>query len=388
MEASKVKHTPATVMALFDETVVLKETRNEHGFIAAGEADSWFKLIELFRSKVDRDQTALNKHEVAGRGILYKQLADAYKIGLELISDKDLHALKRLAYDHSISRRDFKDDVSPWVYIVKLLYGQWIDTRKWTDVERQENGKKVGLKTDEVKQFVFNKDAPDGQRSVYQAWSPNRSAEKYAVVFRYLHDNNITVDEAASFIENYKHETHGNRLRGIEAAGRAAAQQNTTQKPKSQAVIDKQNGYVARAEARKNWNVFAVEMPNTFPSSHTYARAILKQEGKELLVILVDDADKPMAESAYINQAIKLGKPLLDKENEQAAERQKQLDAVKPQAKQSMEYLAGSDKLAALVADGDDAAEIDAEIQALLDRRRAKLAGTKALEGFTVAEAN
>lgn len=377
MEESKAKHTPTTVMALFDETVAMKEDRNEYG-IAKSESDNWNTVIELFRSKVGRDQIALNKHEVAGRSILYKQLADAYKIGLELISDEQKKTLKRLAYDHSIS--EFKDGVSPWVYIVKLLYGQWIDTSKWTDIERQENGKKLGLKTDDVKKFVFDKDAPDGELSVYQVWAPNRSAEKYAVAFRYMHDNGVTPDEVASYIEGYSHETHGNRLRGIEAAGRAAAPQNTTQKQPSEAVIKKRNDYVARAEARKNWNVFAVEKPNTFPSGHTYARAILKQESNELVIILVDDADKPMAESAYVSQAVKLGKPLLDAEQQQEADRQAEIDAAKPEAASVAGW--ATHYAAEAIADGDDAAEINADMEAYFKARAAKRAGTRALEDF------
>ena len=408
---TKSKSKQPNINTMLDETVALMNQRKHKNMSIGTEAQNWFALVQTFRSKVEKDQGILNRHEVAGRAILYSQLADAYKIGLELVNDKYLAAISSLLHHHSIAgakkaidvarnnrtdrewnaknpdaiQRELKEEISPWVQVVKLLYGKWIDTTKMTATEKKAYAKAISIKGD-LNQFATVKNPADEAKSVYQEWLPNRSAEKYAVVFRYMHDNGITPEDVASYIDTFNVSPYGTKLLGIERAGRAAANAGKTAKPESKEVIDKRNEYVARAEARKNWNVFAVEKPNTFPSKFTYARAVLKQEGDELVIIVLDDAAKPMEESAYVNLAVKLGKPLLDKENEQAAERQAALDAVKPQAMQSMNYLAGSDKLAALVADGDDAAEIDAEIQALLDRRAARLAGTKALEEFADME--
>ncbi|BDD65034.1 hypothetical protein Sj15T_00550 [Sphingobium sp. TA15] len=284
-------------------------------------------------------------------------------------------------------QRELQEEISPWVQVVKLLYGKWIDTTKMTDTEKKAYAETIGIKGN-LSQFATIKNPAAEAKSAYQEWSPNRSAEKYAVVFRYMHDNGITPDEVASYIETFNLSPYGAKLLGIERAGRAAANAGKTAKPESKEVIDKRNAYVARAEARKNWNVFAVEKPNTFPSKLTYARAVLKQEGDELVIILVDDADKPMEESAYVNLAVKLGKPLLDKENEQAAERSKQVDEASKSRELHLTHGPLARKLAELKADGADGGAIAEKVMALLEAEEKKLAGTKAIEGFADMEAN
>lgn len=396
---------PITFDGLLRDTMSLEKTNT---------VDDWMALVEAFRGEVTKTQKTLSKHEVAGRSILYKQLADAYKIGLELISDanpdqttkyvQNFRVLRHLMYRHSMSKatknldvistnnhnrlwnsenpdepqRELEPEISPWVYIVKLLYGQWADSRKWTDVERQENGKSVGLNTDDVRDFLFNKDAPDVQPTSYQVWTANRSAEKYAVVFRYLHSQGKTPDEVASFIENYSHPTHGNRLRGIEAAGRAEANAGTVAKEPSKAVIDQRNAYVVRAENRKNLDVFAVEKPNTWPSKVAYAKAVLKVDGDELVIV----GFKEMDEKAYTNHAVKLGKPLLDEENKKAAKKKAEVESVMGQAVTSMKSEGIDRDIAELEIEGGDSDEIYAEINDMIARRKTALANSKAIEGF------
>mgnify|MGYP000958475197 CR=1 FL=1 len=58
--------------------------------------------------------------------------------------------------------------------------------------------------------------------TVFQEFEPNRSAEKYGNVLRYLNRHNVKVDDAADFIANFKHE-EGNALAGIEAVDRKEA---------------------------------------------------------------------------------------------------------------------------------------------------------------------
>ncbi|EWY37483.1 hypothetical protein N825_17890 [Skermanella stibiiresistens SB22] len=53
-------------------------------------------------------------------------------------------------------------------------------------------------------------------------WRHNRSAEKYANVFRYLHDNEVAVEAVALFIENFRSKEYGDKLNGIVAADQAA----------------------------------------------------------------------------------------------------------------------------------------------------------------------
>lgn len=410
---TKSKPKKPNINSMLDETVSLMNQR-KHANIALGdESNNWFNLVQAFRAKIENDQGILNRHEVAGRAILYSQLAEAYKIGLELVNDKYLAALSSLHNYHCIAgakkaidvvrnnrinrewnaqnpdaiQRELQEEVSPWVQVVKLLYGKWIDTTKMTETEKKAYAKTIGIKGN-LSQFATVKNPADEPKSVYQEWLPNRSAEKYAVVFRYMHDNGITPDEVASYIDTFNVSPYGAKLLGIERAGRAAANAGKTTKPESKEVIDKRNAYVARAEARKNWNVFAVEKPNTFPSKLTYARAVLKQEGDELVIILVDEADKPMEESAYVNLAVKMGKPLLDKENEQAAERSEQVKEASESRELHLIHGPLARKLAELKADGADGGAIAEKVMALLEAEEKKLVGTKAIEGFADMEAN
>lgn len=412
---SKPRPVISTISALFDETVSLKNSRDERG-IASGEHESWYKLIQVFRGKVANDQKSLARHEVTGRSMLYSQLSEAYRIGLELINDVNLHeanipsedfrALKRLMTNHSMhksidalsviwknksdrlwnernpdkTQRELKPEISPWVYIVKLLYGKWVDSSKWTDIERQENGKKIGLKTDEVKDFVLHKDAPDEPQTAYQAWSPNRSAEKYAVVFRYLHDHGVAVADVPTFIDSFNDKDHGKKLLGIERAGRAAANLGGTAKPKSQDVINREKSYVRRAEARTNEKVFAFEKPGMWPSKTQYAKAVLKIDGEELVIV----GFKEMTEAAYTNHAISIGKPLAEQDAKDAAKRQDQIDAATPAARSIVNGV--TDYTAEALADGDDADEIRAEMDAYFKARAAKRRATKTISGFAIPD--
>lgn len=418
-ESKPVKSKPApvisTLSALFDETVSLKNGRDERG-MASGEHESWLKLVQVFRSKVANDQKNLVRHELAGRSLLYSQLAEAYKIGLELINDANLHednrpgadfrALRHLMVLHSMHKatdfltaigenkrdrlwnaqnpdkpqRKLKPEISPWVYIVKLLYGKWVDSSKWTDIERQENGKKIGLKTAEVREFIVHKNAPDGTKTAYQEWSPNRSAEKYAVVFRYLHDHGVAVADVPAFIENFNEKDHGKKLFGIEHAGREAAKQAGESKSKSQDVIDKQKSYVTRAEVRSNDKVFAVEKPGMWPTKTNYAKAIVKVVGDELLIVGFTE----MTEAAYINYAVRIGKPLVEQDAKEAAERQAEIDAATPEARS---VVSGVTNFAAeALADGDDADEIRADMDAYFKARAVKRRATKAITGFAIPD--
>ena len=53
-------------------------------------------------------------------------------------------------------------------------------------------------------------------------WRHNRSAEKYANVFRYLSENDVPPETVADFIETFQHKTHGKKLDGIVQADVAA----------------------------------------------------------------------------------------------------------------------------------------------------------------------
>ncbi|EPR18082.1 hypothetical protein M527_14030 [Sphingobium indicum IP26] len=388
---------------------------------SSDETDSWMKLLEAFRGKIAQDQKHLVKHEVAGHAILYGQLADAYRIGLQLISESRFKTLRQLSSRHSIGAahaalnvveqnqinrnwnaanpdedaRTIQPEISPWVYIVKLLYGTWFSTKAMTEIEAQAYGKKIGALTQakrgEVKRhFDLGElapvlEVPEQEKTVYQEWRPNRSSEKYAPVFRYLHNHGITPEDLPAYIETYKVTPHGARLAGIEAASRAEARAGVQPKPKSAEAIQREQDYVERAEHRLNWNVFEIETPPTFPQDFTYARAIIKQEGKSLVIVLTDDRDKPMAETAYTSQAIKLGKPLVEKDKEADKARQDELDAAQPAADSVVIDL--TNMAAQAIANGADPAEIRKHQEEFFRSLNIKQQGTRALGGFATPDA-
>ena len=138
-------------------------------------------LMEQFRTKWDTgkadDSTATRTFELNKRTRLYERLAEAYGIGLTMLDNPE--ALDALLKDWGASERH--PDKNPWVYPVRLLF--WSRT----------SDKKAG-----------------------RALTPDKSAWKYAGVFRYCQEAGITQGEFARKVEAFSMRRFGKKLLGMQ----------------------------------------------------------------------------------------------------------------------------------------------------------------------------
>jgi len=104
-----------------------------------------FQTIHLLN-----DQTEMANFEDGGRNILYNQLAEAYRIGLLLLTPSNGTMFCNLLTDAELKTeaKKYGDNKAPnpWAYVTKLLYGKWVSKQ------------------------VSN--------TVFHVFEPNRSAEK------------------------------------------------------------------------------------------------------------------------------------------------------------------------------------------------------------------
>ncbi len=152
-------------------------------------------VIDFQTTRLDDDQKSMVGFEGQGRAVLYNQLQEAYRIGKLLLTkgpNRGLfeNMLEDAGMDNQAKKLNEGKATNEWVYVTKLLYGKFVE-----------------------KTFL---------NTVFQEFEPNRSAEKYGNVLRYLDRHNVKVEEAANFIANFKHE-EGNALAGIEAVDRKEA---------------------------------------------------------------------------------------------------------------------------------------------------------------------
>lgn len=122
-----------------------------------------------------------------------------------------------------------KEGENLFLPIVKTIWGRYVEQPR---KERSEAAQKVEAPT-----------TPKGKRKIVESglieglvktrserpslppkmvWVHNRSAEKYAGVFRHLFENKVEPTKVALYIENYSHDEHGSKLNGIIAADSAA----------------------------------------------------------------------------------------------------------------------------------------------------------------------
>jgi len=73
---------------------------------------------------------------------------------------------------------------------------------------------------DQEAQMVIDPPLGDGETKVPK-WVPNRSAEKYASVIRFIIEEGVKDNDVAKFIREYKSDEHGNKLTGIVRADTA-----------------------------------------------------------------------------------------------------------------------------------------------------------------------
>jgi hypothetical protein len=155
--------------------------------------DELKNTVRDFQSKrLQDDQAQLLDLELAGRKVLYSQLAEAYRIGLMLLEPANGTMFCRILEANDLSKEAEKHEKKPdsrsWRFVTKLLYGKFVEN-EW-------------------------------QGNVFYTFEANRSAEKYATAFRYMAEILIQPDSAAQWLTDFQHEK-GNGLSGAVEVGRA-----------------------------------------------------------------------------------------------------------------------------------------------------------------------
>lgn len=144
-------------------------------------------VSDFIQNRISTDEAEMLSIREQGRAVLYNQLAEAYRIGLILVEPKN-----RIEFCKILSKYNLDGDA-----------------------ERLANGKFKNIWS-YVTNLLYRKISEDGL-----IFEINRSSEKYANVFRYLHTQGVSADEAANYIANFKGAT-ANGLLGLERADREA----------------------------------------------------------------------------------------------------------------------------------------------------------------------
>lgn len=317
--------------------------RNQIRHPVHGTTDLWRIAVENFRKRVSTDNAALSGIEVNGRMLLYKQLAHAYEMGLLLVEGQKITdesnvadtrrtypELANLLYNHHMDdeKGKLEKGTAPniWAYVTKLFYGKWIETDKLTTAAQRKLEKKLKLAEDRLRSFEIHPDGKFEEKTIFHVWQHDRSAEKYANVFRYLHTQKVAPADVADFIDNFAHQTYGNRLTGIEAKDRWDNRTQPTPKKLNDKTAQKREkqkaAYIARAESMDNGDVMEMAKPKKLPDAVQFGSAIFRVLGDNM-VIVGYDAWEP---EAYEKHLLARGKKMIDEEN-QIMEKQKQYEA-------------------------------------------------------------
>jgi len=152
-------------------------------------------LVKIFQDTLPESIKNQREFQVRGYRVLWQQIAEAFFVA-QKIRQQNKDDLKAAFVERKISVST-KADANPYLPIVRLLYGQWKD----------EDG------------TVFE---------------PNRSAEKYACVFRYLNKRKNQFKDVTSIVDHIE-ETLGH-LKGIEEADRAANKSKATKTTSDEAL--------------------------------------------------------------------------------------------------------------------------------------------------------
>lgn len=311
--------------------------RSVIGSAVSGTNELWERTIENFRQRVVVDNQSIAGHEVAGHTVLYNQLAYAYELGLMLVQGHVIHPnqpiqyreLGMLLYRHHL--KDEKENLEKgkfrniWTYVTKLLYGKWIKIDDLDDKQKRKLARKLKLDTTNLLEFAENDNADWDKKTVFHAWEHDRSAEKYACVFRFLQNHDVQPSDAAKFIENFSDKDHGTKLAGIESKDRTDNRQNSTPKPLSENAIKQRDEYKARGENPANGDVIELDKPDKLPDTVQFGRAMFKVVGKKLVIVGYD----ALEQGAYDKHVIARGKSMIEAEKialEQHQATEKKLD--------------------------------------------------------------
>ena len=164
-----------------------------------------------------RDMAARVDQALAAEAATFEARAERLRnvldgiIGIELSAHERTRLMLQVAYsdclyvlNNEAGQKEFaiastergipqaSNDENKFLPIVKTIWGRFVE-----EAANEQNGKPQ------------------------KVWKHNRSAEKYASVFRYLLDNAVSPDGVAQHIENYEHQQYGRKINGIIAADRA-----------------------------------------------------------------------------------------------------------------------------------------------------------------------
>lgn len=223
------------------------------------------KLVDSFQEATATHRSELDQLTVNGRQAVWTNIADAALLAqtiLKLENKADYHAALKA---RNISVPEGKK-VNPFGPVVKLLYGEW--------------------KAD--------------QANVFEA---NRSAEKYACVFRYFKDHRDeydTVELIVDHIGTYNDPVHGRGLRGIEKADRATHKSSNSVSKSSEENFElgvrQDRGVVATLENR----------PDFIPDSVDYGKLWFRMVDGKVVIMGYEE----VVETTYKALAIKRGKAI------------------------------------------------------------------------------
>lgn len=244
-------------------------------------------LVKSFKDTLPANLDQQRQFQVQGYRVLWRQLGEAYFVAQNILSQSKAD-LEAALTERGITKA--KPGSNPFLPIVKMLYGEW----------KTVNGEKS-----------FSAEHLVSDVTVFE---PNRSAEKYACVFRYLNkrkDQLTDLQTIVDYIEGFK----GN-LKGIEDADRA----ENKKKASSKATLDTADALKRGLAVRGGMDIGSREkikdLIADFPDDATHGVVWFKvtEDGHVHLM----GFDKKLAEDAVEKLAVKRGTSLLNAATEQA----------------------------------------------------------------------
>lgn len=325
-------------------------------------AERILELIAAFKQKsLVADNEAQTKLRVAGRQILYQQLAEAYAFGLACFSSiYNREHLTKVLSQHDLGKQGkaltSTGSYNKWNAITALLYGRWINTDTGAPIANSEH------------ESVANR-----------AYRRDRSAEKYGSVFAVLEGNKVRVPDVVDFITKakFKSPQDGTVYGGILALELhyrkwAAKQADKRRKKPTTRQIERREkartDAIAKAENSANDDVFEFAKPAQFPESVEFGRITFKVVGKKLMAVGVEGWEQPK----YDEFVIAKGRKILAEE----AVIQTKIEAKREEVKESAGAVLGNlrhdEEFADLLAGGADVEEVTAAFKATVADMKAK----------------
>jgi len=224
-------------------------------------------MVDDFRAATVNHRGELDQITLNGRRKVWENVAQAALLAQDILKPENKESYHAALLAHGLAAPVDGKKVNPYALVVKLLYGEW----------------------------------EDEQANVFQ---PNRSAEKYACVFRYFAKRRgrfDTVELIVSHIET----TEGN-LKGIEAQDRTEHQ---TSKPSPSASANDNMELGLRLDQGEVTRLD--ERPEFIPEDVSYGKLWFRMVDGEVIVM----GYEAVSEAAYKTLATKRGKTIREAHN-------------------------------------------------------------------------